>query len=252
MKKILLSLCMFLSLCACSPKQEEVTITLAAAASLENAFEEEIIPAIEELYPNVTIEGVYDSSGKLQMQIESGLNADIFFSAATKQMNTLVDEDYIQKDHVVNLLENKLVLIKGKGSQCDVTELSNIQNADMIALGDSEIVPAGQYAKEALTNLNVWDAIQNKVSFASNVTEVLSWVESGSAQVGIVYKTDAISSDKIEIIEECDSSLLQSPVIYPVASLNDNEMTKKVLDYICSQDALDVFRKYGFNVYEEN
>ena len=105
---------------------------------------------------------VYDSSGKLQFQIEKGLDADVFFSAATTQMNALKDEDLVDADSISNVLENKLVLIKGKDSTTTVTGFDNIKDASIIAIGDPEVVPAGSYAKEALTNLGVWDSIQDR------------------------------------------------------------------------------------------
>ena len=111
---ILLAGVMATSLFGCSSnkpeekKEEQVKLTIAAAASLENAFEEELIPMFEKEYPNVTIEGVYDSSGKLQLQIEKGLDADVFFSAATTQMNVLKDEDLVDADSISNVLENKI------------------------------------------------------------------------------------------------------------------------------------------------
>ena len=117
MKKLLSLMCSLLiivTLCGCSStqdQQEEVTLTLAAAASLENTFEDKLIPEFEKENPSIKVQGVYDSSGKLQIQIEQGLKADVFFSAATKQMDALVDEKYINDKDVVNLLENKLVLI---------------------------------------------------------------------------------------------------------------------------------------------
>ena len=146
----------------------------------------------EKEYPNVTIEGVYDSSGKLQLQIEKGLDADVFFSAATTQMNALKDEDLVDADSISNVLENKLVLIKGKDTGFD-----NIKDASIIAIGDPEVVPAGSYAKEALTNLGVWDSIQDRLSLAGNVTEVLSQVETQNAEIGLVYATDAASSGRV-------------------------------------------------------
>lgn len=101
----------------------EGTVTLAAAASLEYAFEEELIPAFEEQHPDVNIEGVYDSSGKLQQQIESGLAADLFFSAAPTQMNALEEEGMIDSDTIVNLLENKIVLITPASSDAEFSSL---------------------------------------------------------------------------------------------------------------------------------
>ena len=190
---VLLAGVMATSLFGCSSNEpkEQVKLTIAAAASLENAFEDELIPMFEKEYPNVTIEGVYDSSGKLQLQIEKGLDADVFFSAATTQMNALKDEDLVDADSISNVLENKLVLIKGKDSTTTVTGFDNIKDASIIAIGDPEVVPAGSYAKEALTNLGVWDSIQDRLSLAGNVTEVLSQVETQNAEIGLVYATDA-------------------------------------------------------------
>ena len=184
---VLLAGVMAISLYGCSSNEskEQVKLTIAAAASLENAFEDELIPMFEKEYPNVTIEGVYDSSGKLQLQIEKGLDADVFFSAATTQMNALKDEDLVDADSISNVLENKLVLIKGKDSTTTVTGFDNIKDASIIAIGTPEVVPAGSYAKEALTNLGVWDSIQDCLSLAGNVTEVLSQVETQNAEISL-------------------------------------------------------------------
>lgn len=248
---ILLAGVMATSLFGCSSNKpkEEVKLTIAAAASLENAFEDELIPMFEKEYSNVTIEGVYDSSGKLQLQIEKGLDADVFFSAATTQMNALKNEDLVDADSISNVLENKLVLIKGKDSNTTVTEFDNISTASMIAIGDPEVVPAGSYAKEALTNLGVWDSIQDRLSLAGNVTEVLSQVEAGNAEVGLVYATDAASSDKVEVVAECDNSLLATPVLYPVgrvSSTKHKEEADSLIKFLKSDKALKVFKKYGF------
>ena len=167
----------------------EQSILVAAAASLKNAYEDKLIPMFEEQYPGVTVEGTYDSSGKLQTQIEEGLEADVFMSAATKQMKALDDEGMIASDSIVNLLENKIVLIVPAGSDSKIDSFEKIGDAASIALGDPESVPAGQYAKEALTNLNVWDSIQDKVSFGTNVTEVLNQVAAASADASPTEKT---------------------------------------------------------------
>lgn len=90
------------------------TLRLAAAASMEKAFTQKLIPLYQQKHPEIKIEGVYDASGKLQAQIESGLAADVFVSAANKQMNALRDKGYMDKSTVKPLLENKLVLIVPK------------------------------------------------------------------------------------------------------------------------------------------
>ena len=228
----------------------EQSILVAAAASLKNAYEDELIPMFEEQYPGVTVEGTYDSSGKLQTQIEEGLEADVFMSAATKQMKALDEEGMIASDTIVNLLENKIVLIVPAGSDSKIDSFEKIGDAASIALGDPESVPAGQYAKEALTNLNVWDSIQDKVSFGTNVTEVLNQVAAASADAGIVYATDAASkADQVTVVAEAPEGSLEKKVIYPVAvvkATTHEDAAKAFIDFLQTPEAIAVFESYGF------
>lgn len=228
----------------------EQSILVAAAASLKNAYEDELIPRFEEQYPGVTVEGTYDSSGKLQTQIEEGLEADVFMSAATKQMKALDEEGMIASDTIVNLLENKIVLIVPAGSDSQIDSFEKIGDAASIALGDPESVPAGQYAKEALTNLSVWDSIQDKVSFGTNVTEVLNQVAAVSADAGIVYATDAASmADQVTVVAEAPEGSLEKKVIYPVAvvkATTHEDAAKAFVDFLQTPDAIKVFESYGF------
>ena len=110
-------------------------IMLAAAASLKNAFEDKLIPMFKE-QTGISVTATYDSSGKLQTQIEEGAPVDVFFSAAMKQMNALQDEKMIDADSVVKLLENKLVMIVPAGSTLELKEFSDVLNANTIAIGD--------------------------------------------------------------------------------------------------------------------
>ena len=226
------------------------SILVAAAASLKNAYEDKLIPMFEEQYPGVTVEGTYDSSGKLQTQIEEGLEADVFMSAATKQMKALDEEGMIASDTIVNLLENKIVLIVPTGSDSKMDSFEKIGDAASIALGDPESVPAGQYAKEALTNLNVWDSIQDKVSFGTNVTEVLNQVAAASADAGIVYATDAASkADQVTVVAEAPEGSLEKKVIYPVAVVKataHEDAAKAFVDFLQTPEAIAVFESYGF------
>ena len=228
----------------------EQSILVAAAASLKNAYEDELIPMFEEQYPGVTVEGTYDSSGKLQTQIKEGMEADVFMSAATKQMKALDEEGMIASDTIVNLLENKIVLIVPTGSDSKMDSFEKIGDAASIALGDPESVPAGQYAKEALTNLNVWDSIQDKVSFGTNVTEVLNQVAAASADAGIVYATDAASkADQVTVVAEAPEGSLEKKVIYPVAVVKETaheDAAKAFVDFLQTPEAIAVFESYGF------
>lgn len=230
---------------------EETEILVAAAASLKNAYEDKLIPMFEEANPGVTVKGTYDSSGKLQTQIEEGLDADVFMSAATKQMKALDEEGMIASDTITDLLENKIVLIVPAGNEKKLEKFEDIEKADSIALGDPASVPAGQYAQEALTNLGIWDKIQDKVSFGTNVTEVLNQVAAASADAGIVYATDAASmADKVEVVAEAPEGSLSEKVIYPVAVVKGTaheEVAKEFVAFLQTDKAITVFEDYGFS-----
>lgn len=234
---------------------EETEILVAAAASLKNAYEDKLIPMFEEANPGVTVKGTYDSSGKLQTQIEEGLDADVFMSAATKQMKALDEEGMIASDTITDLLENKIVLIVPAGNEKKLEKFEDIEKADSIALGDPASVPAGQYSEEALTNLGIWDKIQDKVSFGTNVTEVLNQV-AASADAGIVYATDAASmADKVEVVAEAPEGSLSEKVIYPVAVVKGTaheEVAKEFVAFLQTDKAITVFEDYGFSSAQQS
>ena len=227
------------------------------AASLNNVMEV-IQKDFNEEYPDVNILFNADSSGTLQTQIEEGARCDIFFSAADKQMDALVDEDLAKKDTVEDILENKVVLIKPKDGETKVTGFENITDAANIALaGDS--VPVGQYSREIFDNLGITDEVNKmEINEGKNVSEVLAAVSEGSNEIGIVYATDAASvADKVDVIAEAPADALKTPVLYPVGLIEDKEASEDdtaaaeaFLEYIKSDDAMKVFEKYGFTAYK--
>lgn len=225
------------------------TLRLAAAASIEKVFTQKLIPLYKQKHPEIKIEGVYDASGKLQAQIESGLAADVFISAANKQMNALSDKGYMDKSTVKPLLENKLVLIVPKNGS-EIKGFENFSKAKHPAIGDPASVPAGQYAKEALTKLGQWDGIQGKVSLGTNVTQVLNWVAEGSADAGLVYATDAaLLKDKVTVVAEAPAGSLKKPVIYPIgvlAKAPQAETAKDFAAFLQTEEAMKIFAAYGF------
>lgn len=228
----------------------EAEILLAAAASLKNAFEEELIPMFQEKYPRITVKGTYDSSGKLQTQIEEGMEADVFMSAAKKQMTALEEEGWIASETMVDLLENKIVLIVPAGDEDKFSSFEDIRKAGQVAIGDPESVPAGQYAREALTSLGIWEEVLEKASLGTNVTEVLNQVAAASAEAGIVYATDAASMpDKVCVVAEAPEGSLSQKVIYPVAVVKNTahrEAAEAFVEFLSSPEAMEVFVSYGF------
>lgn len=232
-------------------------ILVAAAASLQATFDNELIPLFEKKNPEITVEGTYASSGDLQQQIESGLDADVFFSAATSNMDTLAEEKLIDEDTVVDLLKNNVVLITPKDSKLGIKGFKDITKADTIAIGDPESVPAGKYAKEILTNLGVYNEVEKKASLGASVTEVLSWVAEGSADAGIVYATDAQTENtngddkEVEVVATAEDSMMQTPVVYPVGAVSASthkDEAKAFEDFLQTDEAKAILEKAGFTI----
>lgn len=228
-------------------KAEPVEVLVAAAASLQNAMEE-----LQTLYkavdPNVTLTYTFGSSGTLQQQIEQGAPVDVFMSAALKQMRALEEGELILDGTKKELLENKVVLIVPKDSNLGITSFEDILKAPMIALGEPSSVPVGQYSEEVFTSLGILDQVKEKVTYGKDVTEVLTWIATGNADAGVVYATDAKSSDEVTVAAEAPEGST-SKVIYPVAVVKDTKVeaaAKAFVEYLASDEALDVFEKYGF------
>lgn len=227
-------------------EQQTLTLTISAAASLQNVLSE-IQPLFEAAHPNVNIFYNWGGSGTLQRQIERGAPADIFFSASTQQMDSLVQQQLILTPSKQVILTNQLALIAPKNSSIEGFE-DLITNADKIAVGDFVSVPAGQYAQAALGRLALLPKINSHLVFFNNVRGVLSAVESGHAQAGFVYLTDAQLSAQVDVVAIAPSQT-HTPIHYPIAILKRTshpEAAQQYIDFLNSPDAAQVFQKFGF------
>jgi len=229
----------------------KIEMNISAAVSLKDALEE-----IQKNYEakNPTIKLVYNlgASGALQKQIEQGAPADIFMSAAPKQMNDLEAKNLVNKATRKNLVENKLVIIVPKASTLNISTYEDLTKDEVqkLSIGETGSVPAGQYAQEVLTKLGIWDKIKDKAVLAKDVRTVLTYVETGNVEAGIVYKTDAISSDKIKIAATAPEGSHQ-PIVYPVAVLTEAKQQKAAEDfltYLSTPECKAIFEKYGFTM----
>ncbi len=230
-----------------SPKSVELNIS--AAVSLKDVLTE-IQAHYQKKAPNVKLIYNLGASGSLQKQIEQGAPADIFISAAPKQMNELEAKNLVNKSARKNLVENKLVLIVPQSSNLNLTKYEDLQKVEVkqISLGETKVVPAGQYAEQVLVKLGVWDKIQNKIVFAKDVRTVLTYVETGNVDAGIVYKTDAASSKKVKVIATAPEGT-HAPIVYPAAILTGVRQQAAATDflaYLSSPEGSNLFEKYGF------
>lgn len=230
-------------------QKPDASITVSAAASLKEAMEEIKTKVKEEKGIELTL--ILSSSGTLQKQIEEGAPTDIFISAGQKQMNTLESERLIDKDSRKDLLTNKLALVVSNDYKEKINTVEDLANNDIkISIGDVNTVPAGQYAKESLISLNIWDKINNTIVYGKDVKQVLTYVENGDVAAGIVYRSDAITLKNSFILSTFDEKS-HSPIVYPAAIVSaskDKASAKIFMDYLNANEAKLIFEKYGFEV----
>lgn len=224
-------------------------LTILAAASLTDALNE-IIANYASAAPNVTVTVSYGSSGALQTQIENGAPADLFFSAATKQMDALNDGGLMMSDSIVKLLKNEIVLVVPADTKLSISKFEDAATdaVSKIALGDVASVPAGQYAQETFTSLNLWDKVSAKAVFGSDVRQVLSWVSAGEADCGVVYSTDAASDSSVKVAAAAPADTHKA-ITYPVGIVKASTQQTAAADFISylqSDAGMQVFTKYGF------
>ncbi len=224
-----------------------VELYVLAAASLADAMKE-LTPQYESSHPGQKLVISYGSSGTLQKQIEQGAPADVFISAAAKQMDSLVEKKLIETH--ADLVTNKLVLITPKDSKANISGFVNLTDDAIkkIAIGQPESVPAGMYAKETLTNLGIWEKVQSSLVFAKDVRQVLSYVETGNVDAGIVYQTDAATSDKVTVAATAEESS-HAPIVYPIGVIKDSkhlQEARELYDWLNKPEVIDVLVKYGF------
>ena len=229
--------------------QKPVELNVSAAVSMKDALAE-IQTNYQKKAPQVKLLYNLGASGSLQKQIEQGAPADIFISAAPKQMNELEAKNLVNKATRKNLLENKLVLIVPKDSTLKISKLEELQNETVkqISIGETKVVPAGQYAEQALKKLGVWEKVQSKIVFAKDVRTVLTYVDTGNVDAGLVYKTDAATSSKVKILATAPEGS-HAPIIYPAAVLTGTKNQKaaeEFLAYLAGPEGKTVFEKYGF------
>lgn len=233
-------------------EEEKVELLVSAAASMTDVLGE-LATIYKDVDPNTSLVLTFGSSGALQTQIEEGAPVDIFMSAAQKQMKALEEKDLLVKDTIKTLLVNKVVLITPKNDPIGIKSFDDLTTNDKIqkvALGDPGNVPVGQYSEEIFTSLNVLDQVTAKAIYGSDVRTVLTWVENGEVDCGLVYATDAMSSDQVTIVTEAPEGS-HKEVTYPVAVIKSSkniDASKAFLDFVQSPEAAKTFEKYGFSM----
>jgi molybdate transport system substrate-binding protein len=227
--------------------------TIYAAASLKDALSE--IGDLYKVKSGKTVEFSFAASSALARQIEAGAAADIFFSADTDWMDYLHERSLIGAASRKNLLSNRLVLIAPADSQISLAiargfDISGALGDGRLSLADPDSVPAGKYARAALTSLGVWTGVAEKLVRAENVRAALTYVARGEAPLGIVYETDAKLEPAVKVIGVFPADS-HPQIIYPIAlTPNASAPAHDFLSFVEGPTAAEIFRKFGFSVLE--
>jgi molybdate transport system substrate-binding protein len=234
--------------------EQSSSITVSAAISLKDSLDE-----VGHLYatrhPAAKVAFNYGGSGTLGRQIEQGASVDVFFSAAEKEMDDLATQGLVATETRRDIVANSLVLITPASSTMvrGFEDLSRLQ-VSAIALGEPGTVPAGMYARQTLEHMGFFAAIQKKIVYAKDVRAVLTFVETGNADAGFVYRTDALTSKKVRVVATAPADS-HDPIVYPAAVLKNSKnaaAAREFVGFLEGPEARTAFEKYGFAPAEKS
>ena len=252
-----IKVCAFLSLlsimliggCDSRPEQsqDQKTVIVFAAASTTNAVTDIAAQFTNKTDIEVTLN--FASSSALAQQIESGADADVYISANQKWADYLEEKGLSAKQETI--LKNRIVIIVPADSSlsADSAEILLSSQIKNIAMGETSSVPVGRYGKQALEKLGLWEKVESKVTAAKDVRSALAYVETGAAEAGIVYSTDAAISDKVKVIYLFPEEAAKKPISYPAMLLKNAvnpEAGDRFFDFLKGSQAKAIFKQYGF------
>ncbi len=251
-KSLLWTACFLLALTAAGSvhAQPVAEITVSAALSLKNAFEE-IGNLYESQNAGKKVVFNFGASGDLARQIEGGAPVDVFASAAQKDMDQIDTKGLIVGATRVNFAKNTVVLIQSNDSALEINGFTDLMKPEikLISIGNPKTVPAGKYAQEVMTHFNIWEGIGPKLVLAENVRQVLDYVTKNEVDAGVVYATDAaIQTSRIKIVATAPSES-HKPVVYPVAVVKGAKNESGAMAFIAilkTEEGMGILKKFGF------
>lgn len=227
-------------------------VLVFAAASLKPSLDKIIASAEVAALGSVKVS--YAASSQLAKQIEAGAPAALFVSADQAWMNYVDEKKLLAAGSRTNLLGNRLVMIAPKDSTLKLDLAPGVDIASALgpeghlALAEPNSVPAGKYAKDALTHLGVWDQVSARVVSAENVRAALNFVARAEAPLGVVYRSDAVSESSVRVVATFPEST-HAPIVYPAALVAGHASpgARKLLELLHSAPEQAIFREYGFD-----
>ncbi|MCL2392856.1 MAG: molybdate ABC transporter substrate-binding protein [Oscillospiraceae bacterium] len=258
---ITLALLLVLSLVACgnatpAHTEDETELIVFAAASMSGVLLE-----IADLYtaenPHTNVIFNFDSSGTLRTQISEGAEADVFISAATREMDQLEEGYFVQDGTRIDFLENQTVLVVAPDNPRKIESFADMVDAllagdVLMAMGNMD-VPVGRYAQEILVYFGLDHeelARTGVITYGSNVREVATQVREASVDIGMVYLTDTV--DFGLDVADIATPEMAGRVIYPAAVLRSSQnvdAAQSFLDFMIGDAAMAVFVAWGFTPF---
>ncbi|WP_434341082.1 molybdate ABC transporter substrate-binding protein [Motilimonas cestriensis] len=229
-------------------------VRVLVASSLQPAMQQ-LLQAYQSTHNDVNITLVTGASSALARQIEQGAPVDIYVSANQKWMDYLQQQPRVVIHQNRLLLSNQLVLVSKKAQPgFNLTQLQSWQNVlagQRLAVADPQHVPAGMYAQQAMTTLDLWSELKAQMAFSHNVRATLALVERGAAALGVVYASDAFTSKQVVTVAKF-SDASHSPIVYPAGLLSEQSSAHAFYDYLWSEQARNTWQAFGFVNLKQN
>lgn len=248
MRKIMpiLAAALLLSACGETSADSSEELLISSASSLTDVMLS-AEKAFNQTHPDVEVAFNFGSSSKLRNQIEQGAPVDLFLSASAQDVDMLKKDGLVQEKTIQNFAENLLVL----ASVDQIEETDPVQllkdSSGVVAVGEPESVPIGFYTKEALSGIGVWDSLEGNLIFAKDARQVLSYIESGNAEMGVIYSSDAARSTNLQTAIDLPQDGLE--IVYPAAIVegtNNKEAAEAFLNFMMSEEGQELLEEYGF------
>ncbi|TWT06573.1 molybdate ABC transporter substrate-binding protein [Planococcus sp. CPCC 101016] len=249
MKKMIgmISIVFLLSGCGSTSAKKDSELLVSTASSLTEVMKQ-MEEEFHQVEPDIELSFNYGSSSKLRNQIEQGAPADLFLSASEKDMELLESQELIDSESKASFAENRLVLasLEEFPASKDFAEIV-INSEETIAVGEPDSVPLGDYTKQALESQALWKPLEGLLIYAKDARQVVTYIESGNAELGIIYSSDAAISREINGTLEMPEQ--GGPVVYPgavVAASEKQQEAEAFLEFVAGPKGQAILKQYGF------
>lgn len=235
---------------SCQSKAPEPEIVIGAASSMRHVFPA-IVKEFEKDHPNQRTTVTYGASGDLARQVEAGAGIDIVVFAGKQPLDKLVQSHHVDPTTTKIIARNELVLIGSeKSSPYTFATLDGLPANERLAIGDPKSVPVGQYAREALEKLTLWDKLQNRLVLGANVAAVLAYLQRGEVALAIVYRTEVQGATGIKVLDTAKGAWAPRPEIWMgvVQDSHNREAAQKWADFLSSSVSQRLLPTFGFGL----